>query len=469
MGGNLAAHIVLLSWPVVTLALFLMLPTQRAVIWSVLGAYLFVPSSVGYDFPVIPTLDKTSVPSVAVFLLAFALARPGEFKWPKSNAVNILVFMYVFGPLFTGFANRDAITIGTYVMPGITLYASFSAIAERAIDMMPFILGVGFLRTERAHRDILVIFVVAALIYSLPIFYEIVKGPYLQMTLFQAGSVGFLLQQQRGGGFRSMVFLGHGLLVSTFLAMSLLAAVSLWREKRSVWGLPALVCALYVFGVLVLNKSVGALSLGIIAVILLVVCSPRRFIQIALIFALILVTYPIMRANRLVPVDAILSLSESASAERGESLGFRLRNEDILLNRARERPIFGWGAYGRNRVYVVQDWGPTADITITDGTWIIELGIYGWVGYLALFGLLCYSFWHVFRLRRQGISQATAGLAAMLLLNLVDLIPNASLKPITWMIAGALTGLVRIHRTRKTETEVDKVAEAQPARERALA
>ena len=56
-----------------------------------------------------------------------------------------------------------------------------------------------------------------------------------------------------------------------------------------------------------------------------------------------------------------------------------------MLAHAAEKPLFGWGGYGRNHVY---DMATGRMLTIADGAWIISLGIYGWVGYIAEFGLL---------------------------------------------------------------------------------
>jgi O-antigen ligase len=95
-------------------------------------------------------------------------------------------------------------------------------------------------------------------------------------------------------------------------------------------------------------------------------------------------------------------------------------------------------------VFVVTAWGSTTDVTLTDGTWIIILGTGGWLGYVSLFGLLCYPFWHLYRRRRSDISPATLALVAMLLFNVLDLIPNSSLRPITWLIAGALAGFTAV-------------------------
>ncbi len=62
--------------------------------------------------------------------------------------------------------------------------------------------------------------------------------------------------------------------------------------------------------------------------------------------------------------------------ERADSLDYRLENDDLLIAKAQQRPWFGWGGWGRNRVY--DETGQ--DITITDGYWIIVFGVNGFVG-----------------------------------------------------------------------------------------
>jgi hypothetical protein len=441
--GNVIAQIALLGWPVATLLLFLTMSTQRAIVASLVGAYLLLPFGLVYDFPGVPLLDKNSIPNVVTFLLALLLGRSGEFRWIRSIPVNLLLFAYVFGPFATGYANPDALTIGSVMMPGLSLYNSFSLAASRAIEVMPFILGAGLLNKERAHRDILLVFVLAALAYTPPMLMEIVKGPFFQARLYGIDPGDFYQQQIRGSSFRSMVLIGHGLLASTFIALAVLAAIGMWRSRLRVWGIPALACAASLFVVLILNKSAGALVF-IVLIAPLLLFSPRRFLTIVLAVGLVLVTYPTLRASGLIPVETIRSTAFSFSKDRGGSLDIRLRNEDILLARASQRPLFGWGGYNRNRVFVVSEWGGTKDITLTDGTWIIILGTSGWLGYVALFGLLCYPFWHVFKRRKSDISPATLALVAMLLFNVLDLIPNSSLKPITWLIAGALAGFTAV-------------------------
>lgn len=446
--GMILAQLTLIAWPLATLAIFLSMNTQRAIVFSLIAGYLFLPAIIGFDFKGIPTFDKTSIPNLAAFVFAMALGRKGEFRWPRSTIVNLLMAGYVFGPILTGFANRDPISIGDMYIPEITLYTAGSMAASRAIELMPFILGAGFLRTESAHRDILQLFVLFGIVYSVPIFVEVLKGPFLQAVIYRIDPGNFYEQQIRFGGFRAMVFLGHGLLVSAFIGMGALAAVGLWRVKARIWIFPATVCIAYLFFVLFANKSVGAIVFTGAIALLLGVLSARRFLLVAVVLAAMVVTYPVLRANGLVPVEQIQSFAAKYSKDRADSFAFRLTNEDMLLNRAAERPLLGWGAYGRNRIFVVNDWGGTSDVSVTDGTWIITLGTSGWLGYLSLFGLLAYPFFHLFKLARRNIGFETAAVAALLLVNLLDLIPNSSLRPITWLIAGALAGYAKARQTR---------------------
>src|SRR5207302_8625560 len=68
-------------------------------------------------------------------------------------------------------------------------------------------------------------------------------------------------------------------------------------------------------------------------------------------------------------------------ADRADSVQDRLENDDLMIQRAVERPVFGWGGWGRNRVYVKAQ---GEDSSVTDGLWIIAFGTRGWVGLLGV-------------------------------------------------------------------------------------
>lgn len=141
----------------------------------------------------------------------------------------------------------------------------------------------------------------------------------------------------------------------------------------------------------------------------------------------------------------------SISPDRGGSLAFRLMNEQMLLERAMERPIFGWGSWGRSLFY-----DPYSGVlsSIPDGQWVIWMGARGIFGYLCHFLLLLTPIYAALRAVSGGRHPArekelvlVGALSLMLAMNLLDLIPNATLTPLTMLTAGALLG--NAHRLRQ--------------------
>ena len=137
-----------------------------------------------------------------------------------------------------------------------------------------------------------------------------------------------------------------------------------------------------------------------------------------------------------------------------------MRNENILAKRALERPVFGWGGWGRNRV--LDEAGH--DISITDGLWVIVLGINGVVGLASMTALfllpvaLLLVRYPPRTWRSPGC--AAAGLGVLLELYLIDNLSNAMINPIYIMAAGGLAGLQgpgrrRVHGDRLDDAGLD--------------
>lgn len=440
---NMVAYGALLAWPIVALVFYLMMPAGRATIWTILAGYLVLPVATSFEFSGVPPLDKTSIPTFAAAILAPLMARHGEFRWPRSVTVNALMLLYVLVPIGTALTNREVLVISTLVLPGYGPYEALSGIASSMIEILPFLLGAALLGHESGHRQMIGVFVLAGVVYTFPILLEVRLSPQLQLWVYNVleGGGGYFIQQIRGGGFRSMVFIGHGLLVSTFMAMTLMAAIGMARMKMRFFTVSMSMVALWLAFVLVMNKSFGAVVMVALLAPALYFLKPRRFMGLAFVLGAMVVTYPAIRGANILPLQEMANQLSDVAPDRAESLSFRLRNEDLLLTRAQIKPWFGWGAYSRNRVIVENDWGGYSDISVTDGNWIITIGEYGWLGYIGGFGLLTYPFWRLFSLRRHAVQMSSVTLLAVHLINILDLIPNSSLRPITWLVAGALAGL----------------------------
>jgi hypothetical protein len=103
-------------------------------------------------------------------------------------------------------------------------------------------------------------------------------------------------------------------------------------------------------------------------------------------------------------------------------------------------------------------------VSVRDGTWILALGQHGWVGLISLLGLLTMPILLLARRSlRSPLTAATSGLCVVLAANLIDLVPNSGLTPITWMMAGALIGHLEVLRARAGQTVGEPAAPAFPA------
>jgi len=438
---NSTAYLALLAWPVITFLLFKYLSRSRALIWTVLGAYLLLPPlPATFDFPLMPPLSKETLPNLTVFLIFFfALDGRGSIL-PKNKLAVFLIFLFVLTPMATVLTNREPVVFVTSYLPGLKILDAIALPMNQAILLLGFIMARSMLDTEEAQRDILVALLIGGLIYSLPMLIEIRLSP--QLNLWVYGFYQHLFEQGiRGDGYRPLVFLFHGIWAAFFMMTSVIAAFSLWRSQALKFSQRYFVAAVYLVVILVLCKTLGALIYAILLVPLVVFASTKTQLRIATMLAFLALAYPVLKGADMVPTNAMLDAASKVSGERANSLKFRFDNEDDLRKRAAEKPLFGWGSWGRNHLHNPIDGTITS---VSDGRWIITLGVYGWFGFLAEFGLLglpMLLLWRETRhLRSKEISPHLGPLALILAINLVDLVPNATLTTLTWLVSGALMG-----------------------------
>jgi hypothetical protein len=244
----------------------------------------------------------------------------------------------------------------------------------------------------------------------------------------------------REEGFRPMVFTGHGLIAAFFLMTTVVAAVALWRLKVRSFNLPPPGIAIYLAGILALCKSGAALVYGVLLVPLVRFASAKLQTRVAVFLVAVALAFPLLRSANLFPTTTLVSIASHFSQERAASLEFRFDHEQALLERANERFWFGWGRYGRSRVY--DEYG--IDRSITDGYWIITLGQFGFLGFMIIFLVLTLPVFHAaYSLKFTNSMQDSLSLAALALIVaicVVDLLPNASIRPWTLLLAGSLYG-----------------------------
>ncbi|MBW7921136.1 MAG: hypothetical protein H3C51_03450 [Rubellimicrobium sp.] len=436
---NLLANAVLVLWPAVTLALCLRLRLApgRAIIAAILAGYLLLPPApAALDLPLLPDLGKEELPALAAFVIALVLWRPGLSILPESPVLRALLVLYVLSPVGSSLTNPEPLVYGPRVLPGLGLREAGGAVILQAIKVMPFLLARHFLARPEDRRDLILALMIGGLAYSLPVLVEIRLAPQINVWVYGFFQHSFE-QMMRAGGFRPIVFLYHALWVAFFMMTALVAAAAVARERGG--GAVAVVVVLWLAAILVLGKSYAAILYALLLVPAVLVLSPRWQVHLAALFAVAALAWPVARIVDVAPVDTIVAMASELGQDRAHSLDFRFDNERALTARAMEKPVFGWGIWGRNQIYSPQD---GSELSITDGRWIVVLGMQGLVGLAAEFGLLALPLLGVWRRRRDiaGDDGAiwTGALALILGVNMLDLLPNATLTPLTWLVAGAV-------------------------------
>jgi hypothetical protein len=437
---NLLASLVLIAWPLVAIILFSTLSLSRAILWTIMAAQMALPVGAFFKFEMIPQFDKFSVPNLCVIIGCMIVAKSPLRIITRLGLTELLIITFLFSPVITSQLNGDPIVFGNLVLPGVGLYDALGAAENAFIVIIPFFVGRQFLRAAKDSREILYVLAMAGLIYSIPMLFEIRMSPNLQSWIYGFAATDFVMEI-RGGGYRPVVFMGHGLIASFFMMTAAVAAAGLWRARIPLYRLPSAGLTAYLSGVLVLCKSFGALLYGILLIPAVRWTSARSQMRLAVVLVSIAMVYPALRSFGLFPTQPLLETVHSFSEERWGSLRTRFDNENKLLDRWSERPIFGWGRYGRNRVFNAES---GRDETITDGLWIITIGQYGLLGFLAQFGLLSHVVFRAASAFKWASSNTDAifvsTIALIVSVNIVELIPNSGLLPWTWLLCGALLG-----------------------------
>ena len=450
---NALAYLMLAAWPLITLVMFRRWPIERALIWSLLGAYMFLPPPpAAFDFPLMPPLTKESLPRVATFVICLIHAKSRAPLLPQSLPARVLIALFIFSPISTVLTNGEPVFYGRIGLPALGLKDMVALVLLQSILLLPFLLARQHLATPKGLRELVMALMLGGLIYSLPMLLEVRLSPQLNIWIYGYFQHSFE-QMMRSGGFRPIVFMYHGLWVAFFTVMAMTCAIALAREADVRRRIFYLLAALYLGAVLVLCKSLGSLMYGVYLAPLALFLPTRMQIRIAGVMAVVAIAYPVLKGAGLIPVDWILEQAAKVDPDRANSLRFRLDNEDILMERALEKPLFGWGSWGRNHIL-----NPITGVieTVTDGRWIILIGIFGWVGYLAEFGLVALPvlmLWVYARRLGDAAHMRLIGPVALLLaINLIDMLPNATLTPLTWLFAGAVLGLAEAARHQRPET-----------------
>ena len=439
---NAIAYAALLAFvPAAIIALGMLRPAQAVILLSLVGT-LFLPERTSFDLPGMPELNKRSLVHLAI-LLGLLIQFPGILvrlvpRRPIEFLPWLLLLVLLAGAFGTALTNRDPIPLaGT-----LTAYDGLSiAIGDLLRYAVPFSLGWCLFRSGGDLRTLMVAIVAVGLGYSVLTLWEGRMSPQLHRQLYGFHADEFF-HMMRWGGYRPTVFMNNGLAVALHMAVVFAASVALLRARLKVFHLPSLLTVPYLGAVLVLCKSTAAILYGAGLLPILLVLRARWLALVAVALASFVLAYPLARWSGVFPTELATELGYEISEDRGESLEFRFVNEDLLLTRALERPVFGWGTKDRPAVYDEETGKKESTV---DGYWIVMFGYKGGLGWACVFLLLLLPIFRtaaaIPKIRSREDQLLLASLSLIVATYAVDMLPNGFFTNGSFLLSGALFGL----------------------------
>ncbi len=484
------ANIALYGWTfVVVPVLFVVLPARLAVFSGVIFGWLFLPFSV-VDIPGPLELSKYGACTLTVMLCA-ALFDTARLTRLRVHLLDVPMLLWLISPpissLLNGLGVNDA-------MSGL-----FNQLTVWGI---PYILGRLYVTDAAGLRQLALVVFFAGVTYAPFVLWEMRMSPVLHKQVY-----GFVTYAHGGhanvrfDGWRPVVFQQHGLMLG--LLMGAVAVVGGWLWYSGAWrrfdpfrpfrssgqgtwrtwsgiarrtggaGVLTLAPTLpLVLGMILLAVMCRALNAFILMVmvggVLLALRNPIWRTRLGIVCLLLI---PVVYVgDRLAPSLVGISLDKPVMAAvsmvdpgRASSMQFRVDSEHMLVEHALQRPVFGWAGWGRNRVY--DEYGN--DISVTDGYWIIVLGVNGLFGltvwYLAVTGPIWLMVLR-YPVRVLGSPEAApaVALSMVVLMFMIDCLPNAMLTVIYPLAVGGLSGLMIAQGARARRPRVVPAASGAP-------
>ncbi|OIP71647.1 MAG: hypothetical protein AUK43_05630 [Oscillatoriales cyanobacterium CG2_30_40_61] len=436
------AQLVLLLLLPLVLYLFKKFPPYRAVVISFIIAWLFLPQRAVFAFPGLPDYDRSTAICYSIMLATY-LYSPETFKTFKFGWLDIPMLIWCICPFISSILNN------------LGPYDGFSAVLNQTIQYgIPYFLGRLYLNDLKGLQEIAMGIFIGGIIYAPLCILENLISPQLHRIVYGYPGNNQFNQSYRLGGYRPNVFMIHGLAVGMWMMATVLIALWFWQSGtlKKFLNIPM---NLWFIGLYIIHLSVRSTGAYLYMAFGVVILFSAKFLRTS--FPLVLLI--MMLSSYLYlgvtgnftgeKADKIVQTATNiTSAERASSLKFRFDNEEILVEKARERIWFGWAGWGRNRVYEYTGSGELEDISTTDSLWIITYGTNGAIGIIGIFGtlLLPVLTFSLFRYpAKTWFRPQVAGAAVISLITVLyvlDNLLNNMYNPVFILASGALAGLL---------------------------
>jgi len=428
---------------------------RHAVIVAYVAGWLFLPVF-GVDLKGLPPFSKVSATAYGALFgaLIFDTNRLTAFR---PRWFDLPIALWCVAPFFASVTNN----IGSYhgVYDGLS-----ACLSEIVMWGFAYFLGRVYFSDWEGIRELAIGVFIGGLVYIPLCWIEMRMSPQLHHWLYGYHQHSFG-QQKRWGGYRPMVFMQHGIACAMWMTTASLVGVWLWMSGslKKLYGVPIWVLVPPLIITAVLCKSAGALILLMMGLGTFYWVKWFRNALPLLALILFIPAYVGLRASAAWSGQDLVHAARVFSEDRSRSLQVRLDAENLLTERALQKPAFGWGRWNRNRVYDEKG----KDLAVTDGMWVIVLGQTGFAGLAAitiaillpalLFWRRCPPRWWL-----HPMAAAGAAFAVLLPMHMVDNLWNAMLNPIYVLVIGGLMALGSGVRRAQTHTYTYPAAPAVP-------
>ena len=367
----IAVTLALFAWPVVVLGLFLaMRPAKAAFVAFVVG-WLYLPLA-SIDVVGLPPYGKFTATSMAVALCVVVF--DGGRAWKvRPTWLDLPMLVWLLVPIPSSLSND------------LGLWDGFSGVSDHLLRYgVPYFVGRMYLTSERNFALLGNVIVLGAVTYLPLCLWEMRMSPQLHGYVY--GIRGRANWQYRDAfglfGWQPNVFMNSAFEVTMLMMMAAMVTFWGWRtgRLRHVKGVDirVLVGVFVVFAVLCKKWSgIGLMTMGLVT--LGITERIRRPIWLYLVLLAPMV-YMVVFSLNIYRGEGLSDVVANFSDQRAHNLQFRIDNDSLLIDKAMERPLFGWGRHGRMRIYNERG----QDVSITDSAYGIHLGTMGAVGLAAV-------------------------------------------------------------------------------------
>ena len=186
--------ITLLGWIPVSIALFVFFPPTRAVVVSIIGAWLLLPPAI-IALSGIPDYDKMMAATVGIFI-GTLIFQPNRLLDFRPQWYDLPMVFWCLAPLISSLQNGLGLYDG--------LSASLTCIVRWAL---PYLIGRLYFCDPEALRELTIGIVLGGIAYIPAILLELRLSPILKSTVYGI----YQWEGFRYGAYRPFVFLTTGL------------------------------------------------------------------------------------------------------------------------------------------------------------------------------------------------------------------------------------------------------------------